>query len=306
MQLKYFGAGLVWAILITPTIRAQTQMDLATQSKNVDFSAAPSTRPVKIGTVFPASCQTGAMFFKTDSAAGANLFGCTAASVWTLLSGGSSGASNVNCTVSNIGGSLQLAVPCVVWLGTTSHTLAGTASFTPTSGTGTVRYYLSAAGVFTAGSDTVGSCNSNCVYASGNSAYPVDAVPIAHATITNGALGALTDDRGSERGFPVEAGPGVLIGVTGGVPTISAQQPLTGVTGSIGGAALSAGACTSGTATISGAASGMASLATPNTYPGDGVVWKAYVSSANNVTVAVCAVVAATPVSSTYNVRVNQ
>ena len=306
MKFSYFGAGLVLATLITPTVRGQTQVDLSTQGKNIDFSAAPSTRPVKTGSVFPSTCQTGSMFFKTDAPSGANLYGCTATSVWTLLSGGSSGAGDTNCVASNVGGSLQISIPCVVWLGTTSYTLAGSASFTPVSGTGTARFYLSAAGVFTAGSDAAGSCNSSCAYAAGVPVYPVDAVPLAHASITNGVLGSITDDRGPERGSPVEAGPGVLIGVTGGVTTISAQQPLTGSTSNIGGAALGAGACTSGTATINGAASGMVSLAAPNTYPGDGVVWKAYVSSANNVTVAVCAIVASTPVASTYNVRVNQ
>ena len=306
MKFICFCAGLALAAWITPVVRGQTQVDLAKQTKNVDFSAAPSTRPVKTGTVFPATCQTGAMFFKTDAPGGANLYGCTAANVWTLMSGGSGSAGNANCVAANVGGSLQLSTPCVVWLGTTSYTLAGNAAFTPASGTGTARFYLSAAGVFTAGSDTAGSCNSNCAFAASTPAYPVDAVPITHASVTNGVLGVLTDDRGSERAFPVEAGPGVLIGVTGGVPTISSQQPLTGVTGTIGGGALSAGSCASGTVTVTGATAGMASLATPTTYPGDGVLWKAYVSSANNVTVVVCAVVAATPVASTYNVRVNQ
>src|SRR5690349_17341635 len=147
MILRHFAAELVLAILIAPLILGQTQVDLSTQAKNVDFSAAPSTRPVKTGTVFPATCQTGAMFFKTDAPGGANLYGCTATNVWTLLSGGSPGGGDSNCIASNVGGSLQLAIPCVVWLGTTSYALAGIATFTPVSGTGTVRFYLSSAGL---------------------------------------------------------------------------------------------------------------------------------------------------------------
>lgn len=81
---------------------------------------------------------------------------------------------------------------------------------------------------------------------------------------------------------------------------------LTGTTSAIGGGLLSAGACTSGTATITGADVGMAAVSSPTTYPGDGVQWQTYVSSANTVTVKVCGLILITPVSSTYNVRVVQ
>ncbi len=89
------------------------------------------------------------------------------------------------------------------------------------------------------------------------------------------------------------------------------QQPdsppvLSGTTGSVGGSALAAGACTSGTATVTGAATSMAAAASPNTYPGDGIIWDGQVTSANTVTVKVCAIVALTPAASTYNVRVLQ
>jgi hypothetical protein len=68
-------------------VSGQTQVDLRKQVKNVDFSAAASTIPVKTGTFLPASCQTGEMYFKTNEPAGANLFGCTSANTWTNLSG---------------------------------------------------------------------------------------------------------------------------------------------------------------------------------------------------------------------------
>ena len=81
---------------------------------------------------------------------------------------------------------------------------------------------------------------------------------------------------------------------------------LTGTTGSIGGSALTAGACTSGTVTVNGATTSMVAEASPVTYPGDGMAWRAYVSAANTVTVSVCADVAGTPTASAYNVRVLQ
>src|ERR1700683_3895934 len=68
-----------------PMLLAQTQVDLRTQSKSIDFSAATSTKPFQTGTVLPASCAMGATFFNSAAPAGHNLYGCTAANTWTLL-----------------------------------------------------------------------------------------------------------------------------------------------------------------------------------------------------------------------------
>lgn len=89
-----------------------------------------------------------------------------------------------------------------------------------------------------------------------------------------------------------------------GCPATSTK--LTGTTGSIGGSALLAGACSSGTVSITGATTSMVAVSDPNTYPGDGNWWSSQVTSANTITVRVCASVAATPTASTYNVRVLQ
>lgn len=80
---------------------------------------------------------------------------------------------------------------------------------------------------------------------------------------------------------------------------------LTGTTGSISGA-LTAGVCDSGTASITGATTGMSIVVTPVTYPGDGAIWYGYVSSSNTVTVKVCGLTVVTPTASAYNVRVIQ
>lgn len=60
----------------------QTQVDLRTQSKSVDFSAAPATKPLQTGAVLPASCTVGQMFFNTSASRGQNLFGCVASNTW--------------------------------------------------------------------------------------------------------------------------------------------------------------------------------------------------------------------------------
>jgi hypothetical protein len=67
---------------------AQTLVDLRTQSKSVNFTAANSTSPFQAGTTLPVTCTVGQAFFETNSAAGLNLFGCTATNSWTLLSAG--------------------------------------------------------------------------------------------------------------------------------------------------------------------------------------------------------------------------
>ena len=96
---------LLAAVLAAPA-GAQTQVDLRTQGKNVDFSAATSTKPFRTGTALPGTCSVGQTFFKTDAAAGQNLFACTSANVWTLESGASglpTVPGNANRVLSNDG-----------------------------------------------------------------------------------------------------------------------------------------------------------------------------------------------------------
>lgn len=69
------------------TLAAQTQIDLRTQAKNIDFSAATSTRPMKTGAALPATCAVGNMFFNTSAPAGTNLYGCTAPNTWSVQGG---------------------------------------------------------------------------------------------------------------------------------------------------------------------------------------------------------------------------
>ncbi|MGA2266997.1 MAG: hypothetical protein ABSH44_00885 [Bryobacteraceae bacterium] len=72
------------------TAAAQTQIDLRTQTKGVDFTSATSTKPLKTGTTLPTACAVGELFFKTDATAGANLYACTATNTWSVQGGLSS------------------------------------------------------------------------------------------------------------------------------------------------------------------------------------------------------------------------
>jgi len=77
-----------------------------------------------------------------------------------------------------------------------------------------------------------------------------------------------------------------------------------GTTGPIGGTALRAGQCIAGTARVPDARVGMAVIATPSKYPGDGFAWRSYVSEPGTITVKLCAEAAGGPAATVFNVRV--
>jgi len=88
-----------------------------------------------------------------------------------------------------------------------------------------------------------------------------------------------------------------------------APAPPQGTTASIGGSALVAGACATGTVTVTGATTAMAAFATPiSADPTNGAILGvsvlAKVTSANTVTVSVCVPIIGTPTASTYRVVV--
>lgn len=91
-----------------------------------------------------------------------------------------------------------------------------------------------------------------------------------------------------------------------GLVTAAANGVLSGVSASLGGSAMTAGQTITIAVTVTGAAVGMVSTCSPETYPGDGFVWDAYISAANTVTVRLTATIAGTPVASIYDVRVTK
>ncbi len=100
-QIQRFTA--LWVAAAGAAIWGQTQVDLRTQSKSVDFSAAPVTKPMSAGTVLPASCTAGQMYFLESAPVGANLYACTSPNVWTAQG---APASNPLPAVSGNGGDL--------------------------------------------------------------------------------------------------------------------------------------------------------------------------------------------------------
>ncbi len=81
----------VLAAIATFAANSQTLINLGTQGRNIDFSNAPSTRPVKTGSSLPATCSAGELFFNLAAPAGQNLYACVAANTWLLVGGGAAG-----------------------------------------------------------------------------------------------------------------------------------------------------------------------------------------------------------------------
>jgi hypothetical protein len=191
---------ILW-VLSLPML-AQTTVDLRTQSKNVDFSAAPSTKPIQTGATVPSTCAIGQMFFLTTAPAGANLYGCESTNIWTLESGGSGGGSGATAadqlTDAVCARTSNTVVTCSFPVGGTNfgnsnYSSALTASWTvtiaSTSGATTFYQYWNPASPGTVSIDTTASsfsgvtCNSGCTLANSNSSgYPADVKPLSRLT----------------------------------------------------------------------------------------------------------------------------
>jgi len=121
-------------LLAAGLANAQTRVDLRSQSKNIDFSGAPFTRPVKTGTILPSNCSVGELFFRMDASPGGNLYSCTAANTWSQFGGGSSyvggptGAITINNSVTP--GEIDIATVVLPQKGS-SDTISGVWTFAP-------------------------------------------------------------------------------------------------------------------------------------------------------------------------------
>ncbi len=87
-------------------------------------------------------------------------------------------------------------------------------------------------------------------------------------------------------------------------PMCVTTPTLSGTTGSIGGAALTAGSCTTGAASVAGAIVGhpVSVSASDGTLPNGLIILSAAVTSSDTVTVQLCATASVTPAANTYNV----
>ena len=73
--------------LVAGIVTAQTLVDLRTQSKGVDFQAAPYTKPLKSGAALPPTCGVNELFFLTTAPLGSNVYSCNSVNTWSLQGG---------------------------------------------------------------------------------------------------------------------------------------------------------------------------------------------------------------------------
>ncbi len=89
---------------------AQTRLDLRTQGKSVDFSAASYTLPSQAGSVLPVTCKVGATFILTSTLAGQNWYVCTSTNQWTVQ-----GSAALPSATGNAGGVLSTNGSSLLW-----------------------------------------------------------------------------------------------------------------------------------------------------------------------------------------------
>lgn len=102
----------------------------------------------------------------------------------------------------------------------------------------------------------------------------------------------------------------ILLGVLVGKARAGFDSPVNmvvmtgGQSGMIGGGLLAVGGCATGTVNVPGATIGRVVVATPETYPGVGNQWQAWVSGVDTVSVQICALVLGIPTATKYNVKI--
>jgi hypothetical protein len=184
----------VYASATLAAALAQTQIDLRNQSKAMDFSSAPSTKPFKTGAVLPATCSAGEMFFQTGAPAGANLYGCTGTNTWTAQAGGTGGewvgdflVTRSSPTTLTIGAQCTAQNPCHVRFGNRAYAFASASTVSLVSGTGTAYIYAAPAGQIVVGHAMNLTCSGGCVVQPGTTSFPADSIPLFAWAAINGA-----------------------------------------------------------------------------------------------------------------------
>jgi hypothetical protein len=235
------GLGLCW----NTAGLAQTQLDLRTQSKNIDFSQAPETRPMKTGGTVPSTCNPGDMFFNTSAPVGQNVYGCTATGSFALESGGAGLATQLgDFAMSNtttaatlaIGAGCSALMPCN-YVNNNVLVLSLTAPCTVTiSGTvtsGTVYVFVAPNGLLTVGHNTTATLTAggDCVVATAVTGFPDGSLllglPAFTSNVWNTVTGAM-DRRGFLSAAAISAGTGVSTITDGatGVKTVSTDSTI--------------------------------------------------------------------------------
>jgi hypothetical protein len=179
-------------LLITGSVLGQTRINLQQQSRQVDFTAAQFTKPVRLAATLPSTCQLGEMVLVTPAN---GLFFCGSAGDWLPVGSGASGvAPDFAVTFDSgtrlrIGSQCVFASPCRARIGATVVVFnAGGAEVTISAGSGLAYIYFNAAGQLTVGHDggLTLACT-NCAVDNNVIGFPADSLPLYTWDASNGA-----------------------------------------------------------------------------------------------------------------------
>ncbi len=310
------------------TAGAQTQIGLRTQSEDVDFSAAASTRPFRVGTQLPAACSVGWQMWGGQVTSVSGRSGAVVAGTGDYqfsqiggtatneqLAAGIDAAkigSGTVSTVLTIGTGCSSAAPCNVRFGNTAYSIGQSCTATLSAGSGTAFVYVAANGAVTVGHNvTLGT--SGCQAQSGVTNFPSDSIPLATWTATGGTWDSNggRDFRAMLSSKNLSAGTGISTLESGGRTTVSVDTSSvpTYVSGSatLDFPAINAGACSADlTITVYGAAVGDAVAAGWPAGLEAGLMGMMRVSATDTVAVRLCNFSggAVNPASGTYRAMV--
>jgi hypothetical protein len=198
-------------------LTAQTMVDLRTQSKDVDFSAAPATKPAKAGVALPAMCAVDEFFFKTNAVPGGNLYLCTATNTWTP-SGILLGSQFTDFLVSAQGASAVVqCTSCKYRIGEKTFVFSSNMTASNPAGTGgstTVFFYLDPTGTPRFGFDGTTVTGATLTGLAGQTlttSFPGDSIPLATCAVSGSQFTACTDYRALFSRTVAVAGSGIVV-----------------------------------------------------------------------------------------------
>jgi hypothetical protein len=230
-------AGLL--VLAAGPTHAQTEVDLKTQTKNVDFTAAITTKPVKAGTALPATCTSGELFFKTNAAPGGNLYLCTAANTWTQ-NGLPSASQATDFLVTALGASATIqCTVCQYGIGEKTFVVSSNMSASALTGSGgstTVFFYLDPTGTPQFGYDgttVTGAMLTGLAGQTPITSFPGDSIPLAACAVTANQFTSCTDYRAVYRRSVAIAGSGIVVleDPSSGLTTYAVNPAVVGLLG---------------------------------------------------------------------------
>lgn len=197
--MKYFFALLGTAALGL----CQTKVNLTNQSRNVDFSAFPATRPWRVASALPALCQQGEALFLTTGAPGQQLYLCSSQNVWATFAATSASLQDFQplklaSNILEVGPACSVAKPCRARFGNRDFSISSPVTLTLTGGasTGILYVWIDEGGMRAgqSGAATL-SCSNPCDIVPGVvTEFPLRSVPLAAVTYTSNVFDAVTGD----------------------------------------------------------------------------------------------------------------